>query len=300
MNCRLAIVIPAFKSLYFIEALESIERQTCKDFTLYIGDDASPGNLEDISKRFAKKINIVYHRFDKNIGLIDLAKQWDRCIELSSDEEYIWLFSDDDIMPENAVELFYKAIENNRGFEIFRFNIRQIDSIGSFISESTSHPEIEPAENFIYRRLKGETLSAACEYIFSRKGYKKSGGFVHFPLAWGSDDASWSLFGKQSGIYTIKGEPVLWRISDTNISKPGKGKAEKFKATLLFNKWIKQQNISDRVLKALPYSLKRQSIILNINLWMFLNHIVEIYKLIGLLETFKLMAYMVRRELKFR
>ena len=39
---ELAIVIPAYKIMYFDQALSSIANQTCKDFTLYIGDDSSP------------------------------------------------------------------------------------------------------------------------------------------------------------------------------------------------------------------------------------------------------------------
>lgn len=111
MSIRLAIVIPAYKSEFFYVALESIAKQSCKDFTLYIGDDASPDDLKTIADKFTGKINIVYHRFHENTGLKDLAKQWEQCVGLSEDEDFIWLFSDDDLMPADGVELFYRAIE---------------------------------------------------------------------------------------------------------------------------------------------------------------------------------------------
>ena len=59
---------------------------------LYVGDDASPENLKIIVDQFIDKIPIVYCRFENNIGLKELTKQWERCIDLSSEEEYIWLF----------------------------------------------------------------------------------------------------------------------------------------------------------------------------------------------------------------
>ena len=49
---KLAIVIPAYKSTFLAAALDSIAAQTCQDFTLYIGDDCSPNNLEEIVGRY--------------------------------------------------------------------------------------------------------------------------------------------------------------------------------------------------------------------------------------------------------
>jgi len=56
---NLAIVIPAYKSTFLAAALDSIAAQTCKDFTLYIGDDCSPNNLGEIVDRYMDKINYL-------------------------------------------------------------------------------------------------------------------------------------------------------------------------------------------------------------------------------------------------
>ena len=37
----LAIIIPAYKGRFLGEALESLARQSCMDFTVYVGDDCS-------------------------------------------------------------------------------------------------------------------------------------------------------------------------------------------------------------------------------------------------------------------
>ena len=70
MKDALAIIIPAYKPDYLAETLESLTKQTNKDFKVYIGDDASPFSLEDIVGQFSDKLNIVYKKFDKNIGKI--------------------------------------------------------------------------------------------------------------------------------------------------------------------------------------------------------------------------------------
>ena len=100
---NLAIVIPAYKSTFLAAALDSIAAQTCKDFILYIGDDCSPNNLGEIVDGYRDKINLVYKRFDTNLGGKDLVAQWERCIDMTQGEDWLWLFSDDDVMEKNCV-----------------------------------------------------------------------------------------------------------------------------------------------------------------------------------------------------
>ena len=98
----LAIVIPAYKSKFLELALNSICKQTDKRFHLYIGDDNSPEHLYDIILKYEDKITLTYKRFDENLGRNDLIAHWERCIDLVQDEEYIWFFSDDDMMEKNV------------------------------------------------------------------------------------------------------------------------------------------------------------------------------------------------------
>ena len=109
---KLAIIIPAYKATFLPAALDSIAEQTCKDFTLYIGDDCSPEPIGDIVEKYRDQINLVYQRFDTNLGGKDLVAQWERCIALSQGEPYIWLFSDDDVMEPNCVEELFKTIDS--------------------------------------------------------------------------------------------------------------------------------------------------------------------------------------------
>ena len=123
----LAIVIPYYKKTFFRETMESIASQTCKDFVLYIGDDASPENPQDIIDDYKDKISIIYHRFEKNLGGKDLVAQWERCIALTKGEDWLWLFSDDDEMGNTCVEELYDVIKNNETVQVLRFSKKYKD-----------------------------------------------------------------------------------------------------------------------------------------------------------------------------
>ena len=65
---QLAIIIPAYKATFLTAALDSIAAQTCKDFTLYVGDDCSPEPIGNIVEQYRDKIDLVYQRFETNLG----------------------------------------------------------------------------------------------------------------------------------------------------------------------------------------------------------------------------------------
>ena len=240
---KLAIVIPAYKEIYFEKALSSIAAQTCKDFTLYIGDDASPNDLESIVEIFKDQIQIKYSRFNENIGSRNLVAQWERCIDLVKDEEWIWLFSDDDLMEKNCVKNFYHAISNYQDIDLFHFNPKIINHedtiIGSFI-----FPDLLTIEEFFYGRSQLGYHSYVVEYIFRKSHFMAMGRFENFDLGWGSDDALWIKLGKRKGIKTIDEAKVFWRISPYNISLNNQDKKilkRKFYAKIEYSNWVIQQ-----------------------------------------------------------
>lgn len=219
---KLAIIIPAYKSTYLQFALNSLANQTCKDFTVYIGDDCSPYDLKSIVDEYLEKIDIIYHRFETNIGGKDLVKQWERCIALSKDEPYIWLFSDDDVMQAKCVEHFMRVPQDIKDNFIVHFDIGIINEFSNGkINLIKNYPKYLTAKEYLDKKLKGELISFVVEFIFPRKVYLETGGFENYDLAWGSDFMTWIKFANHcKGIYNIQTDEalVLWRKSNENIS----------------------------------------------------------------------------------
>ncbi|MBD0365024.1 MAG: glycosyltransferase family 2 protein [Flavisolibacter sp.] len=237
---KLAIVIPAYKAAFLREAIQSIAQQTCKDFTLYIGDDASPHDLSRIIADFDNKMNIVYKRFDENLGGKDLAGHWNRCVGLVKEESWIWLFSDDDIMEPGCVEAFYVFIQAKPDVDLVHFNVQVISNKGSVIRNCPPFPALLSAEDFFAKKVTCRLESFAVEYIFKRSVYEANGKFESFDLAWGSDDATWIKFSKKKGIRTINGPVVKWRYSQENITAIAEDKnviIRKLNAVTAYLKW---------------------------------------------------------------
>ena len=243
----LAIVIPAYKARFLDQTLASVAAQTRRDFTAYVGDDASPEGLGEICARWQGRFDLRYTRFATNLGRDDLAAQWQRCIALGR-EPWVWLFADDDLMPPDGVERLLAAIaaEGSR-FDLFHFNVEQVDAEGRVRRAEAEFPPLLSAREFARRRLAFELASYAPDYAFARAAFERCGGFVPFPRAWCSDDATWMTLAAASGIRTIDGAKVRWRHSGENISSRHDADADaKTEAQLAFLAWL------DRFLLAHP------------------------------------------------
>lgn len=215
---KLAIIIPAYKIDYFKETLESLANQTCKDFTVYIGDDCSSADFKSLILKYMDKLNIIYHRFQENLGGRDLVGHWKRCVELTQGEPWLWLFSDDDVIGERCVELFYEEIACEAKYDIYHFDVKVINSDGKIVNTPKAYPSTFDAIDFYKQKATGKIESFVVENLFSREIYNHIGGFVEFDMAWGSDTATWISMSFQRGMRRIDGDNVFWRRSNLNIT----------------------------------------------------------------------------------
>jgi glycosyltransferase involved in cell wall biosynthesis len=221
----LIIIIPYYKLTFFEETLQSLVNQTDKRFNVYIGDDASPEDPTGLLVQYRGKLNFEYHRFETNLGGTSLTQQWERCIALSTNEEWIMILGDDDCLGENVVEQFYIhlplfQIKTN----VVRFASQLVYEPEKTKSKIYTNPVWESATDAFYRKFRRIAMSSLSEYIFSRRAYEKY-GFYNYPLAWNSDDRAWLDFSEDKPIYSINEALIYPRMSNLNIT----GKSDNWK-----------------------------------------------------------------------
>lgn len=214
----LAIIVPYYKIDFFRECLESLAAQTDKRFTVYIGNDASPEDPTDLLHEFEGKFNFTYKKFDNNLGGTSLTKQWERCIEMLQNEEWLMILGDDDCLTKNVVSDFYENLaEINDTCNVVRFSTQIINDKNEAISEVFKQPKFENPINSYQRKLLGYNRSSLSEYIFKVTKYRKY-GFKNYPLGWSSDDRATIDICDRKDIYSINTAVIKVRMSPLNIS----------------------------------------------------------------------------------
>ncbi len=244
MNAKpaLGIVIPAYKPDFFRAALASVAAQTDQRFRLYVGDDAGPPAIADTCASFAASgLDLVYHRFEENLGGTSLTAHWNRCVALS-DEPWVWLFSDDDVMAPDCVASIHAELDAGRAADVLRFDTEVIDAYGQPVSENPKHPEAESGVDFIYDRLRGARNSYVVEHVFRREAFDDAGGFPDYPVAWCADDVAWYAFSRGGDIRTLRDGGVKWRASGRNITDANRRhQREKLEAAVRFLRFVEEE-----------------------------------------------------------
>lgn len=292
---QLAIIIPYYKISFFKETLESVENQTCKDFSLFIGNDASPENPEILIKETLKTTEFTYKEYTENFGSQNLVKQWERCIESSAAGEWFMILGDDDIISDNFVAQFYKnlpEIEQNKS-NVIKFSQRWIDENRQPFKEYSVQPKLLTAlENWKEKYIKGQRSSLS-EHIFRKSAYEKV-KFRHFPLAWGTDDLAVFEISGTAPVYFISDAKVEVRISSQSISGSGELYLEKQRHAISFetyfiNKYHQQlpkEFISDKINQQINFAFHHRYSDLKLNLVKYYWHLGEFKKLAKLPFTY--------------
>lgn len=208
--------------------------QSEKDFTVYIGNDAGDEEIDTIVESYKPLLNLRYKKFERNLGRKSLVQQWNRCLGMIQDEEWIWLLPDDDYPDANCISGFRSCISPGNT-DVFRFRIRNVDGDNKFIRVDELLPEVQSSFEALCEKLSFTRTSSVAEYIFRRESFNKKGGFEDIPLAWGTDDLLWFRLGFEKGIRGINEAFVNIRVSGINISSDYKYTGhEKIKANFRF------------------------------------------------------------------
>jgi hypothetical protein len=274
-----SFILPAWKGRYLHEAIASILNQTFVEFELIVVDDASPEPIKAITESFGDE-RVIYYRNPYNIGGKDLVAQWNSSLEYAKGD-YVILATDDDLYEPNFLSSFLPLIEKYPHADIMRARILQINAEGEIIGIDSCYKEYLLYDEFVYHQLHG-MRGGIPQYIFKRKALVDRGGFVNFPKAWASDDAT-AIMMAEHGVINSQEHLVRFRWSDLNISSNKSLGYEKLKARLQYNQWLESH------LRPIPRSDDWHKFLAT-----HIDDYISVYKKITLVSTLKAIRFAKR------
>lgn len=235
---KYSFVLPAYKATFIRESIDSILNQTYRDFELIIVNDASPEDLTSIVNSYHDE-RIQYYINEKNIGGTDLVSQWNHCIAYAKGT-YLILASDDDLYHPDYLRKMDALVDIYPAVNIFRCRLRHMNADGYISGESEVLDEYLSYIDFLFAMHEGRVCSGLAYHIFKREELVNMGGFVNFPSAWLSDDATVIRLAR-NGVVSHNEALFAFRTSSLNISNKANDSrmlADKFIATESYFKWF--------------------------------------------------------------
>lgn len=232
MSRLYSFVLPAYKARFFREAVDSILAQTYRNFELIIVNDASPEDLDSIVMSYDDP-RIKYYVNKENIGGKDLVGQWNYAVSLACGQ-YLILASDDDIYLPDFLKKMDVLISRYPQVQLFRPRIQNIDERGNILKVRGVLKEFTTPLEFAY--WLGSVGKGIPFYIFKLSALQSIGGFIKYPLAWHSDDATIITMAKNGVVFSdeilfsfrLSGESISTKENSSRIFK------EKVSATMAY------------------------------------------------------------------
>lgn len=216
---RFSIGIPAFKSSYLKECINSVLNQSITEFELIIVNDDSPEDIESIVNSFSDP-RIRYFKNEKNIGAEHVVDNWNICLS-HANGEYFLLMGDDDVLEFSFLEEFERLISRFPLKDVYHCRSYIINENSEKIGITPSWPDIESVYENIWHRLSGFREQFISDFLYRTKALKSDGGFYKLPLAWGSDDVTSFKMSFENGIAHTNAPVFNYRRSAITISSSG-------------------------------------------------------------------------------
>lgn len=234
---KFSICIPAFKSSYLKECIESILAQTFGDFELIILNDCSPQPVEEVVSKFSDP-RIRYFSNEKNVGAYHLVDNWNKCLSLASGEFFLIMGDDDRLHPDYLLE-FSALMEKFPLLNVYHCRSKIINDQGETLRLTPALPAFEHVYDSIWQRLEQLRSNYISDYVYRADALRAQGGFFNLPLAWGSDDITAFIASRDHGIAHTNRPVFEYRSNAQSITSTGSDLI-KMEANMGYTNWMRE------------------------------------------------------------
>lgn len=235
---KFSITIPAYKSKFLKECIDSCLAQTYDDFEIIIVNDHSPEALDSIVNQYHDP-RIRYYVNNQNCGAVNVVDNWNKCLEYAQGDYIICMGDDDKLLP-LCLEEYAKLTDKYPGLSVYHAWTQLITDTSEHLTFQEQRPEYESAYAFLWHRWTYRHFQYIGDFLYDTKRLREQGGFYKLPLAWGSDDTTAFRAALDGGIANTQVPCFQYRINGQTISNTGSSRL-KLKANELAQQWYEEE-----------------------------------------------------------
>lgn len=236
---KISFIMPAYKSAFLRQAIDSILSQTSENWELVIVDDCSPNDLGSIVACY-NDVRIQYFRNDVNLGGKNLVSQWNHSIKFARGE-WVVLAADDDEYDPMFCETIIGLSEKYPYVDLIRSRVEQIDEKGAHLWDDGTLSELTDKDEYFVSWMDARVFDCIGNFAFRRETLEQMGGFIDFPCAFGSDIATPVALSK-NGVANTSEMLFKFRQSSNHLSGDTSKYDEKLAAISQMYSWFLRQD----------------------------------------------------------
>ena len=234
-HIKFSIIIPAYKSHFLQESIDSIINQTYPYWQLVIINDGSPYDLDSIINKYNDE-RIRYEKRNEGYGSLKLANNWNDCLKYVTGD-YVINMGDDDILLPNCLQDYEDLITKYPQVCVFHGWAEIINEKSNIIDITEQHPKHESAGAFILRSWNGGDFYMG-NILLKRSFLTSYGGYINFPYAWHSDHITAYQAAYEYGVVSTDRVVFGYRKHSATISNTASNIVGKLKADVQAKQWF--------------------------------------------------------------
>jgi glycosyltransferase involved in cell wall biosynthesis len=214
-NIKFSIIVPAYKTQFFKECIDSILNQTYEDFELIIVNDGSPQSVGSIVAQYHDS-RIQYHYRKVGLGAKRLVENWNDCLKYVKGEFVINMGDDDKLLPDCLWD-YNELIRRHPGLDVYHMRAWKIDQNSNIIGVQAAAPEWESAYSLLWHQWHGRETWIG-DFLYRVSSLQKRGGYFDLPYAWHSDCMTPLIAARTGGIANTCQPGFCFRYSPFQIT----------------------------------------------------------------------------------
>ena len=213
---RFSIIVPVYNvEQYLKKCLDSIKKQTFKDFEVIIINDGSTDSSQNIIDKYVEDEPKRFKCFkQENKGLSAARNAGIK----KATGEYLFFIDSDDYIDENLFENLNNNIGNRIDLDLLRITVKKIKPNGDIVkSEQFEEKELSGEEAFIYCRNKKIEIVLPWAYCVRTKYWKEN--HFEFPVGRFHEDFGTVpiLLLKAKKIFFVNGANYIYLLRENSI-----------------------------------------------------------------------------------
>lgn len=216
---KICIYIPVTRADFLNQTFSSVTGQTCQDFQVLVMDnsiDAHQIVKEKYDEFFGKNDNAQLIETPHHLGDGDPTESWNYGL-MYIETAYFTLLGDDDALATDYIERMY-ALMSEQKAPIYRCKVNMINEHNVITKYGQLLPQSISWDEYIYNRKVYKHIQSTSEFCINTVALKNIGGYLSYPFAICSDDASYITLMLLGNMVSTNLTCAYWRRHGSNLS----------------------------------------------------------------------------------
>lgn len=229
---NLAFILPVYRGKDLHRTLHSLAAQTDRGFTVYLSDDACPGDPSALASEFEDAFDLRCTRFGESLGEVSRSRHLERSLALAGREEFVCFLEEGTVLAPNCVSRLRKTVSRHPEYHVYHWNTELVKADGTLAEKVRRYGASLSVEGLFRKLFLKDYPAPLSSFVFRRETLLSRGVFDG--TLYRTDFQNLFACAKDKGVRTVRWARIRERADRTDMPSAAERKTL---SLLAFFRW---------------------------------------------------------------